>query len=132
MSDDGKQKRRGGKSRHRAKRGTNALLRDALPKVPLPRHRQPTINDEKMAAYLAAAAKFSDALNHDGAQLGRAGSNLDEIVRMLNAGTDPASIRNIIESALEQQRVALAKTNEILDDLKELKTMAKEILALER
>ena len=50
MSDDGKQTRRGGKSRQRTKRRTTALLRDALPNTPLPRRRQPTINHEKLEA----------------------------------------------------------------------------------
>ena len=47
MSDDGRQKRRGGKSRQRTKPRTSALLRDALPNVPLPRHRQPTLKTKK-------------------------------------------------------------------------------------
>ncbi len=57
MSDDDKRKPKGGKSRQQTKRRITALLRDALPKNPLPRHQQPTINHEKMDAYLAAAAK---------------------------------------------------------------------------
>ena len=127
MSDDGKQKRRGGKSRQRIKRRTTALLRDALP---MPRHRQPTIDHEKLDAYLAAAAKFVDDIHHDRAGLRKSGANLEEIVHLLKAGTDPASIQHQIESAVEQYRAALAKANESFDDLRELKTIAKEALGL--
>lgn len=130
MSYDDKQKRRGGKSRQRTKRRTSPLLRGALPKVPLPRHRQPTINHEKMEAYLAAAAKLANDINHDRADLRKSGLNLEEIVQLLNTGTDPASILNLIETAVEQFRAATAKATESLDDLKELKTIAKEALGL--
>jgi len=122
MSYDGKQKRRGGKSRQRTKRRTS----------PLPRHRQPTINHEKMEAYLAAAAKLADDINRDRADLRKSGLNIEEIVQLLNTGTDPASILNQIESAVEQFRADVAKANEALDDLKELKTIAKEALGIER
>lgn len=130
MSDDGKQTRRGGKSRQRTKRRTTALLRDALPNTPLPRHRQPTINHEKMDAYLAAAAKLVDDMNHDRAGLRKSGANLEEIVRLLKTGIDPASIEHDIESAVVQFRAEIAKANRALDDMKELKTIAKEALGL--
>jgi hypothetical protein len=130
MSDDGKQKRRGGKSRQRTKRRTTALLRDALLNTPLPRHRQPTINHEKMDAYLAAAEKHVDDRNHDRAELRKSGANIEEIVRLLKSGIDPASIQHEIESAVQQFRADIAKANEALDDLRALKTMAKEALGM--
>ena len=130
MSDDGKQKRRGGKSRQRTKRRTTALLRDAPPKTPLPRHRQPTINHEKLEAYLAAVEKFVDNRNRDLAELRKSGANLEKIVQLLKTATDPASTEHDIESAVEKYRGALAKANESFDDLKELKTVAKETLGL--
>jgi hypothetical protein len=154
MSDDGKQKRRGGKSRQRTERPTirfsgdenapieklieaprqspGARLRDALPNVSLPRHRQPAINHQKMVACLAAAAKFADAIEADRAELGKSASNLNQIARMLNAGIDPACIMDILESALEQHRTALAKAHETLDDLKGLRTMAMQALGYEK
>ena len=109
MSHDGGQKRRGGKSRQSTKRRRSALHRDALPNVPLPRHRQPAINDRKRASCLAAAAPFADALEHHRAELRKSRLNLDEIVHLLNAGTDPASIRNIIESAVKECRVIFVR-----------------------
>lgn len=129
MSDDGKQKRRGGKT-SRTKRRTTALRRDALPNTPLPRHRQPIINHEKMDAYLAAAAKFEDALEHDGAELRKSRLKLDEIVHLLKTGTDPASIQDYIESAVEQTRATL-RASQSVGDLKKLKTIAKEALGLD-
>jgi hypothetical protein len=132
MSHDGGQKRRGGKSRQSTKRRRSALHRDALPNVPLPRHRQPAINDRKRASCLAAAAPFADALEHHRAELRKSRLNLDEIVHLLKAGTDPASIRNIIETAVEECRVTYAKGKETFDDFKELFTMDDEASGPER
>jgi len=130
MSYDGKHTRRGGKSRQRTKRRTSALLRDAPPNTPLPRHRQPTINHEKLDAYLAAAAKFVDDRNRDLADLRKSGAKFEEIVHLLKTGTDPASIQHDIESAVVQLQADVAKANGALDDMKELKTVAKEALGL--
>jgi hypothetical protein len=119
MSDDGKRKRRGGKT-SRTKRRTTAL----------PRHRQPTINHEKLDAYLAAVEKFVDDRNRDLAHIWKCGANLEEIVRLLKSGTEPASIQHDIELAVVQLRANVAKANVELDDRKELKTIAKEALGL--
>jgi ATP phosphoribosyltransferase len=119
MSDDGKRKRRGGKT-NRTKRRTTAL----------PRHRQPTINHEKLEAYLAAVEKFVDARNRGLVALRKSRANLDEIVRLLKSGTDPASIQYDIERAVVQLRANVAKANAELDDRTELKTIAKEALGL--
>ena len=127
MIDDGNRKRKGSKTRHRTKRRTTALRRDALPNTHRLRHRQPTISHEKLDAYLAATAKFVGERNHDRAGLRKAGANLEEILHLLKTGTDPASVTNLIETAVKQYGVALAKANESLD---ELKTTAKEALGL--
>ena len=119
-----------GKSRQRTKRPTTALLRGALPKRPLPRRRQPTINHEKLDAYLAAVEKFVDNRNRDLADLRKSRAKLEEIVRLLKTGTDPAGIQHPIESAVEQLRAEVAKAKGALDDMKELKTVAKEALGL--
>lgn len=97
---------------------------------PCPATRQPTINQEKLDAYLAAAAKHVDDRNHDRADLRKSGANLEQIVQLLKSGTDPASIQHEIESAVEQFRADIAKANEALDDFRELKTKAKEALGL--
>ena len=131
MSKDGKQKRRGGKSRGSTEPRRGILRREALP-TPLPRHRPPTINDKKMASCLAAAAEFADALENDGAELRKSRFKLDEIVHLLNSGTDPASIMNIIESAVQECRVTFAEGRKTLGHLKELRTLAWEAFGLER
>jgi hypothetical protein len=51
---------------------------------------------------------------------------------MLNAGTDPPRIMNIMQSALDDHRAALARLNEALTDALEMRTMAMEALGLER
>jgi hypothetical protein len=118
MSKDGKQKRRGGKSRGSTEPRRGILRREALP-TPLPRHRPPTINDKKMASRLAAAAEFAAALENDEAELRKSRLKLDEIVHLLNSGTDPASIMNIIESAAQECRVTFARGRKTLGDFKE-------------
>jgi len=119
MSKGGKQKRRGGKSRESTARRRGTTRRDAL-STPLPHRRQPTINDEKMAAYLAAAAEFTDALERQLAELRKSRSNLDEIVHLLKTGSDPASIMNIIESAVEECRGTFANGGKTLGEFKEV------------
>jgi hypothetical protein len=124
MRHEGKQKRKGGKKRQRTKRRTSALHRDDLPNAPLPRHRQPAINNEMMVSRLAASPEFADALELQHAELRKSRLHLDEIVRLLKAGTDPASISNIIESAVEECRVTFVKGRETLG--KQFYTMAEE------
>lgn len=126
MSHDGKQKRRGGKKRPRTKRRTSALRRDDLPGAPLPRHRQPAINNKTMVSRLAASPEFADALEHQRVELRKSRLKLDEIVQLLNSGTRPASIMNLIESAVQECRVTFAEGRETLEDWKEFYTMAEE------
>ena len=107
-----------------------AMLLDA----PLPKRRhQPTVNDKALAAYLAATAKVTDALKANKAEMGKPGSNLNQIAYMLNAGAAPARIINIVESAIEEHRTLVAKHDRALDeDLIELRTMAMEVWGLDR
>jgi predicted transcriptional regulator len=154
MSDDGKDKRSGSESRQRRKRWTirfsddenaiieklveatrqspGALLRAALLNVPLPRHRRPTVNDKALGAFLAAAAKVKDALKDSLAELGKSGSNLNQIAYMLNANTAPARIMNIIENAINEHNALVARHEAASKDLDELRTMAMDALGLER
>ena len=86
----------------------------------------------RLEAYLAAAAKFADALEHDTAELRKSRLKLDEIVHLLKTGTDPASIMNIIESAVEECRVTFAKGRKTLGDFKEVFAMDDEAPGPER
>jgi hypothetical protein len=120
MSQDGKQKRRGGKKLQRTQRRTSAEHRDDLPNAPLPRHRQPAINNKMMVSRLAASPEFADALEQQHAELRKSRLKLDEIVHLLNSGTDPASIMNIIESAVQECRVNFAEGRKTLAAFKEV------------
>ena len=93
--------------------------REALP-TPLPHHRPRTINDKKMASCLAAAAKFTDALKHDGAELRKSRLKLDEIVILFKTGAEPASIMNLIESAVQECRRDFAQGRKTLGDFEEV------------
>ena len=106
-----------------------AMLLDA----PLPRHRhQPTVNDKAMSAYLAATAKVNDAVKDSLAELGKSGSNLNQIAYMLNANTAPARIINIVESAINEHNALVARHEAAFRDLEELRTMAMAAMGLER
>ena len=105
-----------------------AMLLDA----PLPKRRQPTIRHQQMAQFLAATAKVADALRGNLAELGKSGSNLNQVAYMLNAGTAPPRIMNIIQTALQEHGAVVAKLNETLTDALEIRTMAMEALGLER
>lgn len=85
-----------------------------------------------MAAYLAAAAKFTDAVEHDGAELRKSRLKLDEIVNLLRTGTEPASIMNIIESAVQECRATFAGGGKTLGDFKEVFAMDDETSGPER
>ena len=106
-----------------------AMLLDA----PLPRRRrQPTVNDKALAAYLAATAKVADTWKEKKAEMGKPGSNLNQVAYMLNAGTAPARITNIVESAVEEVRAVIANHDRALDeDLIELRTLAMQVWGLE-
>jgi len=155
MSDDGKDTRSGSETRQRTKRRTirfsdeedaqieklveatrqspGALLRAALLKIPLPRHRRSTVDEKRLGKFLAAAARVSDDLRASRAELGKSGSNLNQIAHMLNANTDPSRIMNIIESGVSNHTALTATYHRAIeDDLKELRTMAMDALGLER
>ena len=107
----------------------SAICLNMLLDAPLPRHRrQPTVNDNALTAYLSAAAKLKDVLKESLAELGKSGSNLNQIAYMLNAKTAPPRIMNIIETAIEEHRVLEARHDAAFKDLDELRTMAMDAL----
>jgi hypothetical protein len=101
--------------------------------APLPRQRrQPTLKDSALTAYLGATAKIKDALKDSLAELGKSGSNLNQIAYMLNANTAPSRIENIVESAIAEHNALVARHEAVFRDLDELRTMAMEVWGLER
>ena len=131
MSKDGKRKGRGEKSRESTGRRRGILRHEGQP-TPLPRHRPPTTNDKKVASCLAAAAELAASLERDVAELQKSRLKLDEIVHLLSSGTDPASIMNIIESAVHECRVTFAEGRKTLGDFKEVFAMDDEASGPER
>ena len=105
-----------------------AMLLDA----PLPTRRNPAINNEAMTHYLANTATLSDKLTAFLAEMGKSGSNLNQIAYMLNAGTDPARIMNIVETGIVNHLALVSECKEGLGDLKEIRTMGMNALGLER
>src|ERR1039457_4282396 len=85
-----------------------------------------------MKAYLNANGKLADALWAILAELGKSGSNLNQIAYMLNANAAPARIMNIIEGAAEEHRVLAAKCKDALDDMDELRTIGMQLSGSER
>lgn len=110
----------------------SAICLSMLLDAPAPkRRRRPTVNDRALTAYLGATAKVKDALKESLAELGKSGSNLNQIAYMLNANTAPPRIMNIIESALDEHKALVIRHDAVFKDLDELRAMAMEALGLE-
>jgi len=106
-----------------------AMLLDA----PLPRRRhQPTVNDNALTRYLAATAKVADVWKEQKAEVGKQGSNVNQVAHMLNAGANPDRIINLVESAIEQFCASIANLDRARnEDLHELRTLAMEVWGIE-
>lgn len=104
-----------------------AMMLDA----PLPRHRNPAINDQALMRAIAAHAKLADALRELVAALGKPGSNLNQVAYMLNANTAPARIINITESAIADHVELVAECRRTLETVYELRTMTMDAWGLE-
>ena len=110
----------------------SAICLSMLLDAPAPkRRRRPTVNDQALTAYLGATAKVKDALKESLAELGKSGSNLNQIAYMLNANTAPPRIMNIIESAISEHNALVARHDAVFKDLDELRAMAMDALGLE-
>jgi len=121
MTDNGKRRRRGGqinrrgaaritdahKSRTAGRRGTHRVSRSP----------RPPVENGNIAASRALADKFTKTLRVHRAELRKVRSQTDEILQMLNAGADPESCRDIIETAAQQWSVTFQRLN---DDLRNL------------
>ena len=106
-----------------------AMMLDA----PLPKgRRKPTVNDNALRLFLGVGQKIADAVKASLAELGKSGSNLNQIAYMLNANTAPPRIMNIIETAVEEHRAHEARHMEAFSDLDEIRTMAMDVWGLER
>ena len=76
----------------------SALALNTLLGVPLPRSRRPRADDELMRQFFTELARARDALKTTEAELGKSGSNLNQITHVLNTDRAPESVMNILES----------------------------------
>ncbi len=111
----------------------SALCLAVMLDAPLPvRRRNPTVNQQAMTRYFGHTAKLSDALRDQLAELGKSGSNLNQIAYMLNSGTAPARIAALTEAAIQEHRTLVETCQAAMEDLKELRTMGMDALGLEQ
>lgn len=109
-----------------------ALALNALLGIPLPRSRRPKVDDKAMARYLAELAKVRDRLRTVEAELGKSGSNLNQIAHRLNAGRPTERMTGAIEAALADHQDALSGLAEAVRDLLEQRTLGMQALGLEK
>jgi hypothetical protein len=109
-----------------------ALVEHAVLGLKLPRQRRPRIFEKLLAQFLHAVAIFVDALKTSLAELGKSGSNLNQIALYLNSGTAPPRILNLIEEALTTHVRVLKLHEELLADAKEMRTLSLQAHGYER
>jgi Bacterial mobilisation protein (MobC) len=105
-----------------------ALVRSALARIPLPRTRLPKAVDKLVARFLGGAAKVADPLWALDAQLGKIGSNINQLTHY--AHMDRVMEASIM-SALAEFNEASARVKEALRDVDELRTEGMHVLGLE-
>lgn len=113
-------------------RSLAALFEHAVLGVPLPPRRSGRIDQQQLAIYLEAVARTGDAQRASTAELGKSGSNLNQIAKMLNADTAPGRILNLIEDALKTHVNMLKLHEEMMADVRELRTLGMRAFGYER
>ena len=116
------------------KRGISppALLRLTLLNVPPGRSaRRARVNDRLMAQFLAQLAGARDVLKSSVAELGKSGSNLNQIAHVLNTDRTPESVMNILRDTLESHFEAIEEHKQAVRDLEELRTAGMNAMGLE-
>jgi hypothetical protein len=109
----------------------SALALNALLNVPLPRVRSPRVDDKLMKQFFVEIARARDALKPSDAELGKAGSNLNQIAHVLNTDRAPESVMNILEAALQGYLEAVQEHKQVVRDLEELRTAGMNTMGLE-
>ncbi len=108
-----------------------ALLLNALLSIPPPRARRPRVDDDLMRQFFTEIARARDALKPHEAELGKSGSNLNQIAHVLNTDRAPESVMNILESTLEEHFEVLQHLDQAIRDLLELRTAGMNAMGLE-
>ena len=109
----------------------SALALNALLNVPLPRAHRPRVDDKLMRQFFVEIARARDALKPSDAELGKAGSNLNQIAHVLNTDRAPESVMNILEAALQGYLEAVQEHKQVVRDLEELRTAGMNTMGLE-
>jgi hypothetical protein len=108
-----------------------ALLLDTLLSVPLPRMRRPRAENERMRQFFTELARARDAMKPVEAELGKSGSNLNQITHVLNTDRAPESVMNILNATLQAHFEVLQQLDQAVRDLLELRTAGMNALGLE-
>ena len=98
---------------------------------PLPRQRQPRANEQLLRQFYTECARTRDALKPTEAELGKSGSNLNQITHVLNTDRAPESVMNILESTLQAHFEVLQLVAQAVRDLLELRTAGMNSIGLE-
>ncbi len=109
----------------------SALALKALLDVPLPRARYSRVDDELMRQFFVEIARARDVLKPSEAELGKAGSNLNQIARVLNADRAPESVMNILQATLQAHEEVVQEHKQAVRDLEELRTAGMNAMGLE-
>lgn len=109
----------------------SALALHTLLGVPLPRSRRPRADDQLMRQFFAELARARDALKPVEAELGKSGSNVNQIAAVLNADRPPATVMNILKETLLAHQEAVQALEQFIRDLEELRTAGMNAMGLE-
>jgi hypothetical protein len=108
-----------------------ALVLHTLLAIPLPRKRHPRADDGLMRQFFTELARARDALKPAEAELGKSGSNLNQITHVLNTDRAPESVMNILQSTLQAHADVLRQFGQVIRDLEELRTAGMNAMGLE-
>jgi hypothetical protein len=109
----------------------SALALHTLLGIPLPRSRRPRADDELMRQFFTEIARARDALKPVEAELGKSGSNVNQIAAVLNADRPPETVMNILKETLLAHQQAVEAVEEFIRDLRELRTAGMNAMGLE-
>lgn len=108
-----------------------ALILHTLLGMPLPRTRQPRADNGLMRQFFTELARARDALKPTEAELGKSGSNLNQITHVLNTDRAPESVMNILNATLQAHLEVLQQLGQAVRDLEELRTAGMNAMGLE-
>ena len=109
----------------------SALALNSMLDAPMRRTRGPRTDDGLMRQFFTELARARDALKPVEAELGKSGSNLNQIAHVLNSDRAPESVMNILNATLEAHLEVLQNLDQAVRDLLELRTAGMNAMGLE-